>query len=112
MKAAPAGAANTDERLSRTPLFKEFMHMTIVSKDPTPASAPNDAPLSKKEAELADAAVMLLPGLQQSRLLLDTAIQVLSHFAPPPPQGTVGKAEAAARIRRALAEFGHPSVRR
>jgi hypothetical protein len=55
---------------------------------------------------------MLLPGLQQARTLLDAAIGVLSHFAPPPPQGAISNAEAAARIRRALAEFGHPSTRR
>jgi hypothetical protein len=55
---------------------------------------------------------MLLPGLQQTRALLDVAIGVLSHFASPPPQGLISNAEAAARIRRVLAEFGHPTVRR
>ena len=86
--------------------------MTSLSKNSTPTSAPTHDPLNKKKVELADAATMLLPGLQQSRLLLDTAIRVLSQFVPPPPQGSVSNAEAAARIRRALAEFGHPSVRR
>ena len=84
--------------------------MTSITKDSTATSVPTLDPLTKK-VETADAATMLLPGLHQSRLLLDTAIQVLSHFAPPQPQ-SVSNAEAAARIRRVLAEFGHPSVRR
>jgi hypothetical protein len=53
---------------------------------------------------------MLLPGLQQARTQLDLAIRILSHFALPPPAGAIGNTEAAARIRRALAEFGHPAV--
>ena len=86
------------------------MHMTSLPKDSPSPSAPTHASLLKKKVELADAAVMLLPGLQQARLLLDTAIRVLSQFAP--PQGSVSNAEVVARHRRALAEFGHPSVRR
>ena len=89
------------------------MHMTSLPKDSLSPSAPTHASLLKKKVELADAAAMLLPGLQQSRLLLDTAIRVLSQFAPPPPpQGSVSNAATAARHQRALAEFGHPSVRR
>ena len=86
--------------------------MTSLPKDSTLTSAPTHAPLTQKKVELADAAVMLLPALQQSRLLLDTAIRLLSQFAPPPPRGAASNADAAARLRRALAEFGHPSVRR
>jgi len=84
--------------------------MAIVSKDSPSPSSPTHAFLIQKKVELADAAVMLLPGLQQSRLLLDTAIRVLSQFAP--PQGSVSNADVVARHRRALAEFGHPAVRR
>jgi len=53
---------------------------------------------------------MLLPGLQQARTQLDLAIRVLSHFVPSPPADAIAKAKARARIRRALAEFGHPAV--
>ena len=76
--------------------------MTSVSENPAASNA--------KQPSLADAATMLLPGLQQARTQLDLAIRILSHFAPPPPAGAMGNAEAAARIRRALAEFGHPAV--
>jgi hypothetical protein len=87
--------------------------MTSISANSVPTSPPvREALNNKKSVELADAAVMLLPGLQQARLLLDTAMGVLSHFAPPPPQGVVSNAEAAAKIRRVLAEFGHPAARR
>jgi hypothetical protein len=53
---------------------------------------------------------MLLPGLQQARAQLDLAIRVLGYFAPPAPAGAISNAAAAARIRRALAEFGHPAA--
>ena len=86
--------------------------MSSLSVNSVPASAPANESLNKSKVELADAATMLLPGLQQSRALLEVAIRVLSHFAPPAPQGAISNAEAAARIRRVLAEFGHPSVRR
>ena len=76
--------------------------MTSVSENPAASNA--------KQPSLADAATMLLPGLQQARTQLDLAIRILSHFALPPPAGAIGNAEAAARIRRALAEFGHPAV--
>ena len=85
--------------------------MTTVSANPIPPSATHLAD-NKKSPSLADAANMLLPGLQQSRSLLDVAIRVLSHFADPPPQGTQSPAEAAAKIRRLLAEFGHPAAQR
>ena len=86
--------------------------MNSLSVNSAPASIPANESLNKNKVELIDAATMLLPGLQQSRALLDVAIRVLSHFAPPPPQGAISNAEAAARIRRVLAEFGHPAVRR
>ena len=70
----------------------------------------NPAASNAKQQSLADAATMLLPGLQQARTQLDLAIRVLSHFAPPSPARAIGNAEAAARIRRALAEFGHPTA--
>lgn len=76
--------------------------MTSVSENPIASST--------KHPTLADAAVMLLPGLHQARTQLDLAIRVLSYFAPPPPAGAVSNAEAAARIRRALAAFGHPAA--
>ena len=78
------------------------MHMTSVSQTPAASNA--------KQPSLADAATLLLPGLQQARTQLDLAIRILCHFAPPPPAGAISNAEAAARIRRALAEFGHPAV--
>ena len=86
--------------------------MASLPKDSPSPSPPTHPSLLKRKVELADAAVMLLPGLQQSRLLLDTAIRVLSEFAPPPPQGSPSHAEVVARHQRTLAEFGHPSVRR
>jgi hypothetical protein len=104
VKAAPDGASNTDERLSRTPQTQEFMHMTSVSQTPTTSNV--------KHPTLADAATMLLPGLQQACTQLDLAIRVLSHFVPPPPEGAMSNAEATVRIRRALAAFGHPAVSR
>ena len=84
---------NTDERLSRTPLKKEFMHMNSVAENPSISNA--------KQPSLTEAATMLLPGLKQARTQLDLAIRVLSHFVPPPPAGTVGNAAAMARIQRA-----------
>ncbi|MEJ1961549.1 MAG: hypothetical protein WDO56_08405 [Gammaproteobacteria bacterium] len=87
------------------------MHTISVSENSLSPSAPTHDAADKKKVDLADAAT-ILPGLQQSRLLLDTAIRVLSYFVPPPPEGVVSNAEAAARIRRAFAELGHPSVRR
>jgi len=86
--------------------------MQSLSANPIPASSPAAESTHKRKVELTDAAAMLLPGLLQARTLLDVSIQVLSHFAPPPPQGMVSDAETAARIRRVLAEFGHPPVRR
>lgn len=77
--------------------------MTSVSQNPATSNA--------KHPTLAEAATMLLPGLQQARTQLDLAIRVLSHFVPP-PEGAMSNAEATVRIRRALAAFGHPSVSR
>ena len=78
--------------------------MTSVPESPAVSSA--------KQPTLADAATMLLPGLQQARTQLDLAIRVLSHFALPPSADTTSKAQAAMRIRRALAAFGHPTAHR
>jgi hypothetical protein len=86
--------------------------MNSLSVNSVPASTPAADSPNQKKVDLPDAATMLLPGLQQARALLDVAIGVLSHFAPPPPQGAISNAEAAARIRRALAEFEHPAVPR
>lgn len=72
----------------------------------------NIACSNTKQPTLPEAATMLLPGLQQARTQLDLAIRVLSYFALPPPEGSVSNAEAAARIRRALAAFGHPTASR
>ena len=85
--------------------------MTTLSANPILSSATNRTD-NKKSPSLIEAANMLLPGLQQSRSLLDVAIRVLSHFADPPPQGPPSTAEAAAKIRRLLAEFGHPAAQR
>ncbi len=74
-KAAPAGAINTDERLSRTPQLQELMHMISVSENSLSPSAPTHNASSDNKVGLADAATMLLPGLQQSRLLPDAAIR-------------------------------------
>ena len=54
---------------------------------------------------------MLLPGLQHTVSLLNVAIQVLSHFAPPSPP-VLSYAEAVAKTRRLLREFGHPAATR
>jgi hypothetical protein len=78
------------------------MHMNSVSEKLPITNA--------KQPSVADAATMLLPGLRQARAQLDLAIRVLSHFAPPAPAGAISNAAAAARIRRALAEFGHPAA--
>jgi hypothetical protein len=78
------------------------MHMTSVSEIPTASNA--------KQASLADAATMLLPSLQEARTQLDLAIRVLSHFASPVPTDAITKAHATARVRRALAAFGHPAA--
>ena len=78
------------------------MLMSSVSENPASSNA--------KQPSLADAATMLLPGLQQARAQLDLAIRVLGHFAPPPPGGAISNAVATARIQRALAEFGHPAA--
>jgi hypothetical protein len=64
-----------------------------------------------RRSELEDAAIMLLPGLQHASSLLTVAIQVLSHFAPPSPSA-LNQAQAAAKIRRLLDEFGHPAATR
>ena len=76
--------------------------MTSVSENPAASNT--------KQPSVADAATMLLPGLQQARTQLDLAIRILSHFAPSPPAGAIRNAEAVVRIRRALAVFGHPAV--
>ena len=76
--------------------------MTSVSENPAASNT--------KQPSVADAATMLLPGLQQARTQLDLAIRILSHFAPPPPAGAIRNAEAVVRIRRALAVFGRPAV--
>ena len=76
--------------------------MTSVSEIPTASNA--------KQPSLADAATMLLPGLQQARTQLDLAIHVLSHFASPTPTDAMSKALATARVQRALAAFGHPAA--
>ncbi len=64
---------------------------------------------NKKRVEVEDAAAMLLPGLQQAASLLTIAIQVLGHFAPPSPSA-LNHAEAAAKVRRLLDEFGRPTA--
>ena len=76
--------------------------MTSVSEIPTASNA--------KQASLADAATMLLPGLQEARTQLDLAIRVLSHFASPSPTDAMSKTLATARVRRALAAFVHPAA--
>ena len=76
--------------------------MLSVSENP---AAPN-----AKQPSLADAATMLLPGLQQARTQLDLAIRVLSHFASPYLTDAMSKAQATARVQRALAAFGHPAA--
>jgi len=87
--------------------------MTTLPANPAPTSPPSPEALNNnKSPSLADAATMLLPGLQHTRSLLDVAIRVLSHFAHPQPQAALSNAEAAAKIRRLLAEFGHPAARR
>ena len=54
---------------------------------------------------------MLLPDLHHAQSILNVAIQVLSHFASPSPSA-LSHAEAAAKIRRLLDEFGHPAATR
>jgi hypothetical protein len=86
--------------------------MTSISAISVPSSANGSAQLdNKKHVELEDAATMLLPGLQHAVSLLNVAIQVLSHFAPPSPSAP-SHAEAAAKIRRLLDEFGRPVATR
>jgi hypothetical protein len=86
--------------------------MTSISPIPAPSSADVSAqPANKKKVELEDAATMLLPGLLHAQSLLGVAIQVLSHFAAPSPSALT-HAEAAAKIRRLLHEFGHPAATR
>jgi hypothetical protein len=86
--------------------------MTSISPIPAASSADVSAQLAnKKEVEIEDAATMLLPGLRQAQSLLSVAIPVLSHFAPPSPSAP-SHAEAAAKIRRLLDEFGHPAATR
>ena len=86
--------------------------MTSISAIPVPSSADVSAQLAhKKKVELEDAANMLLPGLHHTQLLLNVAIQVLSNFASPSPSA-LNHAEAAAKIRRLLDEFGHPAATR
>jgi hypothetical protein len=79
-----------------------------------PQSLPEtaEAPTNKKRIELSEAATLLLPGLQHAQSLLTVAIQVLSHFAPPPSTSAPSPAEAAAKIRRLLNEFGRTAARR
>jgi hypothetical protein len=85
--------------------------MTSISANPAPTSPAAAEHLDpRKNVELADAAVMLIPGLEHARSLLTVAIRLLRSFAP--PQGEASSAEAAAKLRRMLAEFGHPNVRR
>ena len=79
--------------------------MTSISAIPIPS------PANKKRIEIEEAAVMLLPGLEHAQSLLTVAIQVLSHLAPPSPSAP-SHAEAAAKIRRLLDEFGHPAATR
>ncbi|MEJ1962642.1 MAG: hypothetical protein WDO56_14295 [Gammaproteobacteria bacterium] len=87
--------------------------MTSISTNPTPASPLEPETLhDKSKVELADAAAVLLPGLRHARSLLDVAIQLLARFANQPPQAPPGQAAEVAKIRRMLAEFGHPAVRR
>jgi hypothetical protein len=81
--------------------------MKSIPVNSIPASTPNPgAPNKKKTPQLSEAAVMLLPGLHHARSLLDVAIRVLAHFANEHPQA-VSDAEAAARLRRLQAAFGH-----
>jgi len=84
--------------------------MTSISAIPAPSCADVSAKLAnKKKVELEEAAAMLLPGLQHAVSLLTVAIQVLSHFAPPSPSAP-SYAEAVAKTRRLLKEFGHPAA--
>ena len=76
--------------------------MTSVSEIPTVSNA--------KQPSLADAASMLLPGLQEARTQLDLAIRVLSHFASVSPADAMSKAQATSRVQRALAAFAHPAA--
>jgi hypothetical protein len=85
--------------------------MTSISANSAPTSPTAPAPLDpSKHVELADAAVMLIPGLEHARSLITVAIQLLRTFAP--PQGEFSSVEAAAKHRRMIAELGHPNVRR
>jgi hypothetical protein len=86
--------------------------MTSISAIPAPSSADVSAQLAnKKKVELEEAATMLLPGLQHAQSLLSVASQVLSQVAAPSPSAP-GHAEAAAKIRRLLDEFGRPAASR
>lgn len=87
--------------------------MTSISTNPAAPSLPEPNTLhNKNRVELTDAATVLLPGLRHARSLLDVAIQTLTHFANQPPQAPPDKAAEVAKIRRLLAEFGRPAVRR
>jgi hypothetical protein len=83
--------------------------MTSISTIRAPSSADvSSPPANQKKIELEEAAAVLLPGLRHARSLLTVAINVLSHFAPPSSY-PMSEAQAAARIRRLLDEFGHPA---
>ena len=120
--AAPIGRSILARQLSppnfRPPAFLAILAISQADlRNPQAYIRPRITPApealnNRKSPDLADAATLLLPGLQHARSLLDVAIRVLSHFANPPPQAALSNAEAAAKIRRLLAEFGHPAARR
>jgi hypothetical protein len=87
--------------------------MTSLPANPIPSTSsfdPPNKPSSKNVPQLSDVAATLLPGLQHARSLIDVAVQVLSHFANARAV-PLSDAQAAAKIRRLLANFGHPAER-
>ena len=82
--------------------------MKSIPANSVPASPSSAVPFdNKKTPQLGEAAVILLPSLHHARELLDVAIRVLSHFAKEQPHAALSNAEAAAKVRRLLAAFGH-----
>ena len=82
--------------------------MKSIPANSVSASVPEaNASTNAKTPQLSEAALILLPGLQHARSLLDVTIRVLTHFAKQHPQPPLGDAGAALRVRRLLAAFGH-----
>ena len=80
---------------------------SIPAKSVSASIPETNAPDNIKTPQLSEAALILLPGLQHARSLLDVAIRVLAHFAKQHPQPPLSDAEQALRVRRLLAAFGH-----